>query len=243
MRKRLETGTPGSRLAIVVTTALITTIVVAGGVALATVGINSVGSPEIKNGSVRSVDLKDNGVRSNDIQNGTIISADIGNNSVRGVDIKDGTITGADLRDGSTIRATSASSPEISETIFSGGAADILTTTIRAPEPGLLVMSASVDASGATDDQYTCQIRVDGFIVTGSSRVSRVNWAGIGGGGSGSHTFNSQENCATDAVQVVGAGQHTVAFHVSGRNTAAFHSGTVWAIWVPFDGNGNVPTP
>ncbi len=80
-----------------------------------------------------------------------------------------------------------------------------------------------------------------GFIVSGSTRVSRVNWQGVDG--PTDRTDNSQENCATDAVQVVAAGQHTVAFRVSGRNTAAFHSGTVWAIWVPFDGNGNVPVP
>ncbi len=135
------------------------------------------------------------------------------------------------------IRAARDFSVEIDEGIFSGGAADILTTTIRAPKPGMLVIGASVDASGATDDQYTCQIRVNNFIVAGSSRVSRVNWAGV------SHTENSQENCATDAVEVVDAGLHTVDFHVSGRNTAFFHSATLWAIWVPYDRVGNVPSP
>ena len=101
----------------------------------------------------------------------------------------------------------------------------------------MLVMGASVDASGSADDQYTCQIKVDGFIVAGSSRVSRVNWAGV------SHTDNSQENCATDAVEVVAKGSHDVDFRVFGRNTASFHSSTLWVIWVPFDGAGSVPNP
>jgi hypothetical protein len=135
------------------------------------------------------------------------------------------------------IRGARALSVEIDEAVFVGGSANILTTGIMAPQPGMLMISASVDASGATDDQYTCQILVDGFVVAGSSRASRVNWAGV------SHTDNSQENCATDAVEVVGAGPHVVDFRVFGRNTAAFHSATLWVIWVPYDGDGNVPTP
>ena len=147
----------------------------------------------------------------------------------------------ADLLDGRNatqlIRSAHAISVEIDEGVFVGGAADILSTTISAPKPGTLIMGASVDASGSADDQYTCQLRVDGFVVAGTSRVSRVNWAGV------SHTDNSQENCSTDGAQVVPAGAHTVDFRVFGRNTAAFHSATVWVIWVPFGGNGAVPSP
>ncbi len=105
-------GTPrtdraGSRLAIVLTTVIVTTVVLAGGVALATVGLNSVGSPEIVNdsiqsvdignGAVKSVDIGNGQVKTVDILNGTVNTADLKDDSVRGLDIKDGTITSGDI--------------------------------------------------------------------------------------------------------------------------------------------------
>ncbi len=100
MALRLQAPTTGSRLAIVLTTVIVTTVVLVGGVALATVGINSVGSPQIKNGSIRSVDIANGQVKSADIANGTIGSADLRDNAVRGLDIRDGTIASADIADG-----------------------------------------------------------------------------------------------------------------------------------------------
>ncbi len=101
MALRLQAPTRGSRLAIVLTTVIVTTVVLVGGVALATVGRNSVGSPQIKNGSIKSVDIANGTVRAVDIANGTVSTADLKNDSVRGVDIRDGTIASADIADGS----------------------------------------------------------------------------------------------------------------------------------------------
>jgi hypothetical protein len=138
-------------------------------------------------------------------------------------------------------RAAFASSPQIDEAIFSSGAADVLTTSITAPKAGTLIVGASVDAAGATDDEYTCEIRVDGFIVAGSGRSSRVNWQGVDGGTD--RTDNSEENCSTDAAIVVGAGESDVAFHIRGRDTVQFNSATLTVVWVPLDGTGAVPSP
>ncbi len=104
---RLETGTTGSRLAIVITAVIVTAVVVAGGVALATVARNSVGSREIINGSIRSVDIGNgqvrapdiatNAVRGSDIKNGAVSSVDIGDGQVKSVDIGDGQVQGVDI--------------------------------------------------------------------------------------------------------------------------------------------------
>ncbi len=96
---RLRTRTAGSRLAIVLTAVIVTTVVVAGGVALATVGINSVGSPQIKNGSITSADIGNGQVKTVDIANGTVNTADIRNDAIRGIDIRNGTVTTADIAD------------------------------------------------------------------------------------------------------------------------------------------------
>ena len=94
---KLRTHTAGSRLAIVLTTVIVTTVVLAGGVALATVGLNSVGSAQIKNGSIKSADIGNGQVKTSDIANGTVNSADVRDNSIKGVDLRNGTVTAADL--------------------------------------------------------------------------------------------------------------------------------------------------
>ena len=112
-----------------------------------------------------------------------------------------------------------------------------VTATVTAPKPGILIMSGSIDASGSTDDWYSCNLTVNGTFVTGTGRVARVNNEG------GDHTDNSEEDCATDGGWAVDAGTHNVALHIGDRNTALLLGASVWVIWVPFDGNGNVPSP
>ncbi len=96
----LEKHTAGSRLAIVLTTVIVTTIVLVGGVALATVGLNSVGSPEIKNGSIQSIDIGNGQVRAADIGTGQVKSADIGTGQVASIDIGTGQVRSADIGTG-----------------------------------------------------------------------------------------------------------------------------------------------
>lgn len=67
----------GSRLAVAITTAIITTVVVAGGIALASVPNNSVGSTKIINESIRSEDIRNGAVKSADIGDGAVTPVDV----------------------------------------------------------------------------------------------------------------------------------------------------------------------
>jgi hypothetical protein len=92
------------------------------------------------------------------------------------------------------------------------------------------------DASGQINNSYSCAPIVDGGTVAGTFRQSQVNFAGPG------HTFNNRENCSTTGVHQVTAGTHKVTLTISGVNPATtFGSASVWALFVPFDGNGNRP--
>lgn len=57
------------------------------------VGINTIGSKQIKNGSIKSVDIGNNKVVGKDIKNGSLTSGDIGNGKLAGRDLKKGTLT------------------------------------------------------------------------------------------------------------------------------------------------------
>jgi hypothetical protein len=115
---------------------------------------------------------------------------------------------------------------------------NVVPGTITAPKAGWLILSASIEALafGTSGDFYTCQLTVDGGTVAGSSRASTVHFAGSG------HTQNNNENCSTTGVHQVTAGTHTFALTIVGRDGfALFGDATVWALFVPFDGNGNRP--
>ena len=60
----------GSRLAVAITTAIITTVVVAGGIALASVPNNSVNSAKIVNNTIRSEDIRNGGIAYVDLGGG-----------------------------------------------------------------------------------------------------------------------------------------------------------------------------
>lgn len=51
-------------------------------------------------------------------------------------------------------------------------------------------------------------------------------------------------DCGTAGALVVGAGPHSVDLEVEvGAGTTALNGASVWALWVPLDGSGAVPTP
>ena len=110
-----------------------------------------------------------------------------------------------------------------------------VSASIIIPKDGWLIISGSIDGFGFTFDAYVCQLLVDGALVAGSFRVSVVHGPG------GDHTSNSEENCSTTGVQQVTAGSHTVTLTIINRATAGFSRATVWALYVPFDGQGNTP--
>jgi len=65
------------------------------------VGVNTIGSKQIKNGSVQSADIGNGKVTSKDIKNQTLSGKDIANGRIAGGDIKDGTLTPAKFKAGS----------------------------------------------------------------------------------------------------------------------------------------------
>jgi hypothetical protein len=67
----------GSRLAIAITAVIMTTVLVAGGLAGALPGTKSVFNDDIGTGAVNSRTIKNNNVKSKDIRNNTIQSKDI----------------------------------------------------------------------------------------------------------------------------------------------------------------------
>lgn len=67
----------GSRLAVAITSVIVTTVVVAGGIAAATVPNDSVTSAKIVNGTIQSIDIKDGTIQGVDIANQTVDAADL----------------------------------------------------------------------------------------------------------------------------------------------------------------------
>ena len=111
-----------------------------------------------------------------------------------------------------------------------------VSTSITIPKDGWLILSGSIDGFGDTLDAYICRLTVDGATVAGTLRVSAVDDAG------GDHTINNSENCSTTGVHPVTGGTNlVVALTISSRGTVLFNAATVWALYVPFDGQGNRP--
>ena len=113
---------------------------------------------------------------------------------------------------------------------------NVVPGTITAPQAGWLILSASIDGNGVINDNYRCHLTVDGVKVAGTRRTSVVHSAGAF-----THTNNTEENCSTTGVHQVTAGTHSFALTIVNRDTVDFGGANVWALFVPFDGNGNRP--
>ena len=134
------------------------------------------------------------------------------------------------------VRVAHAETNNVDEAIFGGGfTADALTVTVNAPQDGFLIMGAAIDGFGSAFDAYGCALDVDDTFVAGTLMGSEVHQAG------GDHTINGEENCSTTGVQPVAAGSHTVDFRINGRNSVSLSRATLWAMFVPFDGQGLRP--
>ena len=59
----------------------------------------------------------------------------------------------------------------------------------------------------------------------------------------GNNLGDREEDCTTTGAAVVDAGTYTIDFEVFGVvGTTILSDAAVWALWVPFDGNGNKAT-
>jgi hypothetical protein len=110
------------------------------------------------------------------------------------------------------------------------------TVTMGVPQPGLLVMSGTIDAGGGNYDWYGCRLKVDDTVVAGTHMRSTVN------DGGGDHTSNDSENCSTTGAQPVAAGSYEVTLDIAGRDLVTFDEASLWVLYVPFDHTGNPPT-
>lgn len=140
----------GSRVGLVVASAIVTTLVVSGSLsafaqgvadgAEGIVGANSVNSASIIDGAVRSIDIRNGTVQSGDILNNTIATGDIADGTVSGVDIADGTVTGTDITDGSLTGV------DVGDATL--GAADLAADSVGASEIAADSVGSSEIASG-----------------------------------------------------------------------------------------------
>ena len=113
-------------------------------------------------------------------------------------------------------------------------------TSITIPKDGWLILNGSIDGAAAfigdPNDEYNCLLTVNGATVEGTDRASNINAPG------GTHTNNGQENCSTTGVHpVTGGTTVNIALEISNRTTVEFRAASVWALYVPFDGQGNRP--
>lgn len=114
---------------------------------------------------------------------------------------------------------------------------DIASTAITAPTDGQLMIVASVDSSsrftsGGGDglDGFDCIIKLD-------DDPTELAYHSVSVG----PDSNNEENCATNTLVPVGAGQHTV--HFVGNSVSvedvAFNGAELQVLFVPFDGSGS----
>ena len=110
----------------------------------------------------------------------------------------------------------------------------VLSTSITAPTDGFLVIDASSNVSNPfQSDILSCLIRVDGAPDVPSVRSLELN---------GDDGLNRHEDCSTDTVVFVGAGDHTVELHgLSVGSGSRFSASTLSALFVPFDAEGDSP--
>ena len=137
----------------------------------------------------------------------------------------------------SLIRIAGDTDPDLpngSFAVFIGGTAgqaDVLSVSITAPTAGFLAMTGSVEAqNGVAADVYLCLFRLDGTDVSGSIMKSELI---------GTANINEDEDCTTVGFVEVAAGTHTVDLRLSSvATTTGFNDGSMWVLFVPFDGDG-----
>lgn len=134
------------------------------------------------------------------------------------------------------IRAAHAASTDLAE---ANGA--VLSVEIDAPANGILIMGATVDAQGDFD-AYECSLAlgqsgVFSGSLPGTVMKSTLHYAG------GEHTVNSDENCSTTGATMVDAGLHDVGLIIGNLDLGTLHHGSLWVLFVPFDGLGQKIIP
>jgi hypothetical protein len=261
MREFLARRKPSPAMAV----AFVALLAALSGTAVALPGRNTVDSGDLQRGAVTSPKIARGAVVTAKLRNNSVTGPKIRNGSVTGAKVQAGTLTGADLNEstlgtvpraqaantanqastatnanhantagnantvgghaaGSLVRVASASA---SSDVLVGTSGTALSTAIVAPSAGFLVINAGSDVRATLADQPTCSIAVDGTPSTPSVRTIEVNL---------------DEDCTTQTVVQVAAGNHTVNFNyidVGAQTTVGASS--LQVLFVPFGSTGAVP--
>lgn len=171
-------GVFGSRLAVAITAVIVTTVVIAGGVAAASVPNNSVTTAKIRNNAVTTAKIK--------------------NGAVTTPKIKNGAVTMAKLAPGARVRAVTANGAN--QNIDGTGANQVVeTATITAPVAGQLLITASMRPDVDATDVYGCSSFLNGSVMPASARQVEMEFAAPENGchtndgaavGAGTHTVD-----------------------------------------------------
>lgn len=109
-----------------------------------------------------------------------------------------------------------------------------LSTEITAPADGLLIVTGHVSLGNAgREDGVGCSIFLDDVLTPVTTGDATLN------GGTG---INHGDDCELTGTVAVEAGEHTVDLRILSVGQGTQHTDTaLWALWVPFDGDGNTP--
>lgn len=175
-----------------------------GGVSVAAVSIakNSVGSAQIKNGSVKTADLANNSVTSPKIKDGQVGTADLANNAVTSAKIKDGQVGGADLA------KNSVTSTKIADGTITAGdiAAGVLPTDTTNSGWAYVAANGTVLESGGKYPLTTSDITH----TTGTYQISATGWGTNHSRGGGGVVFFRYGTLPEVSLAGSGAGQISV---------------------------------
>ena len=108
----------------------------------------------------------------------------------------------------------------------------VLTAQITSPARGMVILGGNVDITATTgEDKLVCRLAIDGTVLAGTQMfLSVINAPG-----------SDEAICSTSGIAVVPSGTFTLTLDITDLETAQLWGGTLWAQWVPFDGEGLVP--
>jgi hypothetical protein len=227
----------------------------------------AVKNSKIAPGAVTGSKIRNGAITGSKIRNGTITGVKLANDTVTGAQINDstlGTVPRAEHANTANTaeRANTAGTSEHANTASTAGNANTvggyaanslvrvasagvgsdalvgmsgtaLSTTIAAPSAGFLVINAGSDVvvtTAVADEAVECSIEVDG-----TESMPSVRTISLG-------ADNTQENCTTETVVQVGAGNHDVAFEYADVGpTTTVGASSLQVLFVPFGATGALP--
>lgn len=228
-----------------------------GSVTAAKLAGGAVTTAKVRNGAVTGAKIRTGTIMGSNIGSGTIMGSNIGNGTLTGAKLANDTVTGAQLNEstlGTVPRAEHANTSTTAANantvdgraanslvrVASAGAdGDVLvgvdgtaaSTAIEAPSAGFLVINAGSDVSNVPPaDIVDCFIAVDGAESLPSARTIELS------------AENTEENCTTETVVQVVAGNHVVNFEYADVDTGTtVGASSLQVLFVPFGGTGALP--